>query len=570
MPSRKPIRGRKFRSPPSQTKSPKIRPARIIYWAITVTLAATVVAIYTPSLDFQFILDDHHFVNDPRVQSAGHIWEYFVSYVWAQVSGGPPSFYRPMFILWLRLNAMLSGMSPWGWHLLSISKHLVAAILLGILTWKLLRDRIAALLAAALFALHPAHTESVAWVTVPDPLMSAAAFGSLLLYFGYTSGAGKPGKRSTKEINISRRNSRSWWIASALCCLIALLAKETAVVLPVIIFVVSMVFGKNEIGNEATPINLRTRFVGALRESIPFIVATAIYLLLRLNALSGRIGNLTQHLSWRTILLSVPATLWFYVKVLVWPIRSYAFADSSQTDTWSRSGVLWPVLAVGFCVVVLAIGLRWGWNKTYDLPPDRSTGVQRALVLGTLILVLPILLALNLNALDPGDYLHGRYTYLPSAGLMLLLASAWYLSKRPIRTVLLIAAGLLGVAFAVMTVKQEDMWRDDLTVYTVAHKIAPNNAPVALNFARARVQNALSLDEQGRCDEALPIFGEIVKEYPQDWYAWAGQGDCFLQLKDLPQAEVSFHRAADLSHEPRVTQEWEEIRARISGTSPTR
>jgi Flp pilus assembly protein TadD len=112
------------------------------------------------------------------------------------------------------------------------------------------------------------------------------------------------------------------------------------------------------------------------------------------------------------------------------------------------------------------------------------------------------------------------------------------------------------------------MWKDDLTVYTVAHAIAPNNAPVALNLAHAHVQMALSLDEQGRCNEALPIFGEIVKQYPQDWYAWAGQGDCFLQLKDLPQAEASFHRAAELSHEPRVTQAWEQIRARLSGTSP--
>jgi len=107
-------------------------------------------------------------------------------------------------------------------------------------------------------------------------------------------------------------------------------------------------------------------------------------------------------------------------------------------------------------------------------------------------------------------------------------------------------------------------------VETVAHSIAPNNAPVALNLARARVQEALKLDGQGHCDEALPIFNEIVKQYPQDWYAWAGQGDCFLQLNDLSQAERSFHQAADLSHEPRVTHAWEQVRARMSGTALAR
>jgi protein O-mannosyl-transferase len=550
MSSRKPIRGRKSSAPASPTKSPEVR-SNWIYWAITVALAAAVVAIYTPSLDFQFILDHHHFVNDPRVQSSGHLWEYFTSYVWAQVSGGPPSFYRPIFILWLRLNAMLSGISPWGWHLLSIGKHLIAAILLGILTWKLLRDRLAALIAATLFVLHPAHTESVAWITVPDPLMSAAVFGSLLLYFRYVESIeSKAGKKPAKEINASHRNSRVWWIASALCCLIALLSKETALVLPTIIFAMSMVFGK-----QGTPFNLGTRFLGALRESVPFILVTAIYLLLRFQALAGRIGTLTQHLPLRTIMLSVPATLWFYVRVLLWPIRSYAFADSIPADTWSQAGVLWPALAVCIFAAMLALGLQWSWNKTHALPPGDKVGVQRALVLGTLLLVLPILLALNLNALDPGDFLHGGYIYLPSAGLMLLLASAWRLLAKQSRMILLTVAGLVAIVFTVLTVQQEDMWKDDLTVYTVAHAIAPNNAPIALNLARAHVQMALSLDEQGRCDEALPIFNEMVKQYPQDWYAWAGQGDCFLQLNDLPQAERAFHRAADLSHEPRVTQE---------------
>jgi hypothetical protein len=57
---------------------------------IAVALITGVFAIYSPALSFQFILDDHHFINDPRLQSPGHVWEYFTNYVWAQVVGGPP------------------------------------------------------------------------------------------------------------------------------------------------------------------------------------------------------------------------------------------------------------------------------------------------------------------------------------------------------------------------------------------------------------------------------------------------------------------------------------------------
>ena len=79
---------------------------------------------------------------------------------------------------------------------------------------------------------------------------------------------------------------------------------------------------------------------------------------------------------------------------------------------------------------------------------------QRSLLLGTVILVLPILLALNLNALNPGDFLHGRYTYLPLAGLMLLLATGWHLLRRG-RVIILSTAIAVAAVFGVLTVKQE-------------------------------------------------------------------------------------------------------------------
>ena len=77
-------------------------------------------AIYIPSLKFDFILDDHRFTGDPRIQESGHFPDYFSNYVWAQFTGGPPSFYRPIFVSWMRLSFIFAELSPWGWHLPSI------------------------------------------------------------------------------------------------------------------------------------------------------------------------------------------------------------------------------------------------------------------------------------------------------------------------------------------------------------------------------------------------------------------------------------------------------------------
>jgi tetratricopeptide (TPR) repeat protein len=155
------------------------------------------------------------------------------------------------------------------------------------------------------------------------------------------------------------------------------------------------------------------------------------------------------------------------------------------------------------------------------------------------------------------------------AGLALLAATAVNLAGR-LRIPLLCAAAAVAVALAILTIAQEKMWHDDLTLFTTAHQLAPENAPVAQNLANARLQAALKLDDEGRCSEAMPVFEQVTREYPQDWFAWAGMGDCLVQLNDLVKAEDALHHAADLSREPHVTQQWQQLRERMGRTNSAR
>jgi hypothetical protein len=540
----------------------------VSYIAASVLVAA-VFAVYSPALNFEFILDDHRFVGDPRLKSSGHVWEYFTSYVWSQFTGGPSSFYRPVFVLWIRLNFILTEASPWGWHLLSIAKHAAVAVLLGLLLWKLLKDRVAALMAATLFALHPAQTESVAWSTVPDPLMSAGVLGGLLMYLEYATRrsaeigppAGRSRRKSRREAHRQSKTARpGWWIAaSTVAILAALMAKETAVVVPAILFAMTLIVPAEKLRADREEASVGARMASAFHATLPFLGAIVVYFLLRLNAL-GHISPQTQHLPWKTVLLSWPATLWFYVKVMLWPAHEWAFADPNLAETLSLRGVVFPGLGVCCAGALLGGVCTWADGAARRSLPDlEAGGVQRALLLGVSLLVLPILLVLNLNSLNPGDFLHGRYTYLPLAGLMLLAATAWHVAKKW-RFILLLAAGLVTVAFAALTIQQERMWKDDLTVFTVAHQYAPHNDPVSLNLTRAHVQVALRLDEDDRCNEAMPIFDEATREYPQDWYAWAGRGECLVKLNDLPRAEQSLRRAFELSQNSHIAEQLQQVR----------
>jgi len=563
---------------------PQVLSSRIFFLA-ALGCIVFIGAVYSRSLDFQFVLDDHRFTADPRIQDAGHIWDYFANYVWAQFTGGPPSFYRPVFLLWMRINFVLSALSPWGWHLLSIAKHVLVATLLGALAWKLLRDSTAALAAATLFALHPAQTESVSWVTVPDPLMSAGVLGGLLCYLKYREGDVSAGEQTSRrkvrrKSEATRLRSIFWLAGSVAAYFAALLAKETAIIFPLLIFALEIVAfeslnlpgGRAQRERASASVSkigfskigfLGISVSGLFRQLAPFLAVTVLYLLMRFNALGSALGTATQHLPWRTVVLSWPVTLWFYVKALLWPVRSYSFADPTFAETFSVRGVLLPLLGLVGAAILLAGLLFWGWRRARpDLDGQRARGLQIALVLGTLLLILPLLLVLNLNALNPGDFLHGRYTYLPLAGLMLLLA-AFYSTAGKLRLPLLCAAAALAITFAGLTWAQQKQWKDDAAVFAMAHALAPRNAVVAQHLADTHVDAAMKLGDEGRCGEAVPMLAQVTSDYPQDWYAWAGLGVCYVQLNDLAKAEQSLHRAADISHDPRVNAQWQELRAHM-------
>lgn len=562
-----------------QVQSKKSAPAQLIpstsrTWAKHILWPALLLclgfAVYIPSLKFGFILDDHRFTGDPRIQESGHLPDYFSNYVWAQFTGGPPSFYRPVFVLWLRFSFMIAELSPLGWHLLSIAKHLLVGIMLWYLIYRLLGDRLSAFAAAALFLLHPSHAESVSWVTVPDPLLTLSLLVSLLFYLRYldswSSAIENPSRKSRK--NTERKasgGSPRWLIASVAVYFAALLAKETAIVFPAIILGLAVI---PETTDGSRINHNETRW----REFLPvavFALVSLLYLLIRWSVLGGKIAPATQHLPWSTVVLSWPATLWFYVKAMIWPVKSYSFADPILIESFSVRGVLLPVLALVVCGSLLTAGWVWAWRSAqHQLTEREAANVKFGLIAGGLLLVLPLLPTLNLNALNPGDFLHGRYVYLPLAGLSMLVAVGLHLAGR-LRWALMCIAGVIAIAFMPLTWSQEKQWKDDSTVFTMAHELAPQNRPVARNLADTRVRAALLIADDGRCSEAMPVFDEVNREYPDDWYTWAGRGICFVRANDLVRAEEAFHRAADLSHDPRVVEQWQALRAHMGLSTPT-
>jgi Gpi18-like mannosyltransferase len=150
-----------------------------------VIVALTAILIYLPTLRFGFVYDDDiQVLDNPAIGS----WKYLAAYFLKPIAGFYPGlasahYYRPVFFLWLRLNYFLFQKQAWGWHLTNTLLHAAVCVLV----LKVLRNYFSqskwSFFGTLLFAVHPAHVETVAWVSgCTDALLALGLFGSFCFW----------------------------------------------------------------------------------------------------------------------------------------------------------------------------------------------------------------------------------------------------------------------------------------------------------------------------------------------------------------------------------------------------
>ena len=143
------------------------------------------VAPYLNTLTGGFVYDDRQQILDnPYVHSFQYVGKIFGSTVWTfQGAQGLSNYYRPLMTLAYLLCYKLYGPIPFGFHLLNLALHAGVVLLVFAVTRRLFRDQLPAMLAAGIFALHPIHTESVAWIAaITDLELSLFFLLTFLLY----------------------------------------------------------------------------------------------------------------------------------------------------------------------------------------------------------------------------------------------------------------------------------------------------------------------------------------------------------------------------------------------------
>ncbi|MDR3674425.1 MAG: tetratricopeptide repeat protein [Acidobacteriota bacterium] len=485
------------------------------WWGIAIVLALTF-AVYIPTLRYQFVHDDRgQIVENPAVHSWHSVPTYFTAHVWAAVMPEElGNYYRPLFLLWLRINDAVFGTQAWGWHLTTILAHVLATLLVYLLALRLGIGRDVALLAALIFGLHPAHIEAVAWISgVTEPLLGILLIASFLAYV---------------EGRDEQAHALKWRAISLILFALAILEKETALMLPGLLLFYEWIF-RREWEQRA---GVRRVFLWggeAFGKIWPYILIIVIYVPARIHALKGFSHAITP-LSTAQLVFTWPSLIAFWVCHLIWPAGLSTFYDfPAVTHPTVRSFLLPAIFDVLVGLALLACARR-----------------SRKVAFFAVWLVLPLIPLLNLRVFVANDFAHDRYLYLPSVGFAVLIAMllkkmCWGPPRwLGIPTSLFVAGLCLATALSYGTVTESSYFRDNLTFYAYNLSKAPHNPDAECNYATV-------LAEGGMYGPALERFTDVVNHNPNNWTAIYDLAFTYYKMGNMPEAERYFLQSIRLN-----------------------
>ena len=424
-------------------------------------------AVYCRDLQYDFILDDLPLILMNETITSWKNWAtLFVSQI------VPPQgmdivavHYRPIYMLWLMANYQLFGMVlPW-WHLTSLLLHLLVILLVYKVGVKVLKEPWTAALAALLFAFHPIHVESVSYVSASTDLLVTVFM--LVAFLAYS--------------RFREQGAPLWYLAaSVLAAALAMLSKETAAMLPLAL-VAYDVLRERPPGPQ--------RWGKRLVWTLPFFGVVVAYAAVRTLLFGGNLGP-GPGANRLSALWDAPLVLLVYLRNLLWPTRLSFFYPVDWSSQWTFGKSLAAAL------VLVATAFLW---KRYKERP----GMRLQLLWTGILFFIPVACVF---ALRKEDWVHDRHMYAVSVPFCLMTAVVLTDLKLP-RKASIFAGSLLAATLALLTAIQVPRFKDELSVYESALKVAPRNILLRRYYAAALWNRIPQVREPSvRREEALREF----------------------------------------------------------------
>ena len=488
---------------------------------------AAIFVFYFPALSGGFVWDDVIFAEEETI----HSWSGLGSIWFAPSKIANEWHYWPVTYTTFWLEHKLFGLNPIGYHIVNCLLYFFNVVLIWRLLLKL--EVPAAWAISMIFAVHPLHVESVAWLIERKSLLAA------LFYLGAIHAWLRFRESSSLKIYV---------LALGLYAL-ALLSKSIAVTLPATLLV--LLWWKQERVSAQDIMRLLPFFI------VGFAITLGDYLFYVAR------GELDLGYSfWERVLIAVQA-VWFYVGKLLWPANLIVIYP--HWDVSVENLIAWLFVAATVGVLILL----WSWRHQIGKGP----------LAGVAFFV--ITLSPILGFVDYGYMQHSfaadRYQYLAGLGVITVLVGGAIHAMQPyitsFRPVIMGAFAVLVIGLGTLTWRQATIYQGEISFFghIAAHNPTAHNIYLELGQAlleadrieeayeanlkaielqpnksatHSSAAHALILME--RYDEADERLKRALKLDPENSNAWQNYGSLYLGQQRYEDAVVAFQKAIDL------------------------
>jgi protein O-mannosyl-transferase len=507
---------------------------------------------YVNSLANSFVYDDRQqILENPHVHSFRYLGRIFGSTVWSfEGAQGVTNYYRPLMTFAYLVGYKIYGRIPFGFHLMNLALHVAVVLLVFLVTERLFHDRLISLIASGLFALHPIHTESVAWIAgITDLELSFFFLLTFLLYL--------------RLADTERKSTPSWlsYIPVLVVYCLALLSKEQALVLPALAIVYEHFYRSDRAASQ-----LKDK----ARRYLPLCLVAVAYIAFRLFVLGGFAPAIWRPtMPWSQVLLSAIALIGSYLAKLIWPVHLIAFYVFHE----SRS-ILDPHVLTGLVGLIACAGLFvWLWR------------VARPFSFALVWMAATLAPVLNPRWM-PAQVFAERYLYLPSVGFCWLIGGAvaklWRESRgespssgrATVRQAIAVSVAVIACFYAIRTVERNRDWRSDEVLYRKTLEAQPDAQVIHTNLGvdyserndwsaaerewilalGAGKPSAVTLTNLGlvrmrekRYSEAADLFNQAIALRPTYMAPYEHFAEMYSEMGRFADADKQFRKAVSLA-----------------------
>ncbi len=487
---------------PQSTALPKTS----LHWVIVcvcIVLAVLTCIVFGQTLRHDFVnYDDPRYVyQNPKITSGLNI----ASIVWAFTHIHSEN-WHPLTTITHMVDCQLYGLKAGGHHFSNVLLHTIGVVLLFVVLQQMTGALWRSAFVAALFAIHPLHVESVAWVAERKDVLSGVFFMVTLLAY----------------VHYSRAPSIGRYLTVALAFALGLMSKPMLVTVPFVLLLLDY-WPLCRIRGQRSDVRGQKKVLTLILEKVPLIVLSAVSSVVTFLAQRGAVGW-TEQLPVLARINNAVVTYVVYMWQMLWPVKLAVFYLHPENRL-----PLWEII-LALAILIAATAAAFVLRKK---GPYLVTGW-----LWYLGMLVPVIGLVQVGWQGHAD----RYTYLPQIGLYVLLT--WTVTDltapwRRQREILSASAAVIISLLSWRAWIQTSYWRDSETLFTHALAVTSNNDVAENNLGIVFLR-------KGNLDEAISLLQAAVDLRPENSPAHENLAKALLQKGQVADALVHYRKLVEL------------------------